>query len=337
MTDFFSQLFTDLTTADSLIVLFFLFGSFLIGLLSGVIAYRKKWKSAEKDAVQYKNELVSITAEKDTLSQKLITQAQAYEKLNESVLSSKSQLQIARQEYQQLQNQLADSQQENESLKEQLAALKTTNQLLTEKELQLQSEVQQLQQQVDHHLAIQEEQQTEITQLTKQNQSGTALGLARLELLERKILQLENKAPEIATGSDEISLTDINKRLLQLENENQDLKTALAQLQEGEEEIEVILDSPVVVQTEKELEKEIPEEYNFISSEEKSEAARLQAIDGIGPFIEEQLNSIGIFTFEQISLFDKQVIELVTDAIQFFPGRIERDDWKGQAAAFFGS
>jgi len=26
-------------------------------------------------------------------------------------------------------------------------------------------------------------------------------------------------------------------------------------------------------------------------------------------------------------------MNLVTDAIQFFPGRIKRDDWKGQAAS----
>ena len=54
-------------------------------------------------------------------------------------------------------------------------------------------------------------------------------------------------------------------------------------------------------------------------------------IKGIGPFIEGKLNEIGIYTFEQVSKFDKDFIELVTDAIQFFPGRIKRDNWVGQA------
>ncbi|MFC5045721.1 hypothetical protein ACFSTE_19395 [Aquimarina hainanensis] len=58
----------------------------------------------------------------------------------------------------------------------------------------------------------------------------------------------------------------------------------------------------------------------------------LKLINGIGPFIEEKLNSIGIYTFDQISRFTSQDIETVTELIQFFPGRIERDNWKKQAS-----
>ena len=61
----------------------------------------------------------------------------------------------------------------------------------------------------------------------------------------------------------------------------------------------------------------------------------LKKIVGIGPFIEEKLNNLGIFTFEQISLFDNKLSEVVTDAIEFFPGRIERDNWVGQARVLF--
>lgn len=57
----------------------------------------------------------------------------------------------------------------------------------------------------------------------------------------------------------------------------------------------------------------------------------LKQINGIGPFIEEKLNSIGIYTFEQISRFNDHDIETVTALIEFFPGRIKRDNWKGQA------
>ena len=57
----------------------------------------------------------------------------------------------------------------------------------------------------------------------------------------------------------------------------------------------------------------------------------LKLIKGIGPFIEKKLNSIGIYTFSQISKFSKQDIEDVTELIKFFPGRIERDDWVKQA------
>lgn len=58
----------------------------------------------------------------------------------------------------------------------------------------------------------------------------------------------------------------------------------------------------------------------------------LKLIHGIGPFIEEKLNRIGIYHFRQISAFDQATVEKVTNAIEFFPGRIERDNWMSQAA-----
>ena len=57
----------------------------------------------------------------------------------------------------------------------------------------------------------------------------------------------------------------------------------------------------------------------------------LKLIHGIGPFIEGKLNKIGIYHFRQISAFDQATIDKVTNAIEFFPGRIERDNWMGQA------
>ncbi len=57
----------------------------------------------------------------------------------------------------------------------------------------------------------------------------------------------------------------------------------------------------------------------------------LKRISGIGPFIEEKLNSIGILTFSQISRFTPEDEDKVNDVIEFFPGRIRRDQWVRQA------
>jgi predicted flap endonuclease-1-like 5' DNA nuclease len=57
----------------------------------------------------------------------------------------------------------------------------------------------------------------------------------------------------------------------------------------------------------------------------------LTAIKGIGSFLEKKLNGLGIYTYDQISHLDANLIEKLTAAIEFFPGRIERDDWVGQA------
>lgn len=84
---------------------------------------------------------------------------------------------------------------------------------------------------------------------------------------------------------------------------------------------------------EKVEEKTAPSSLNFESfgKADASQKDDLKKISGVGPFIEKKLNGIGIYTFDQISKFSKKDIDDVTDLIKFFPGRIERDDWVGQA------
>ncbi|MFK7946089.1 MAG: hypothetical protein AB8G11_00750 [Saprospiraceae bacterium] len=72
--------------------------------------------------------------------------------------------------------------------------------------------------------------------------------------------------------------------------------------------------------------------FPTISADDKDD---LKIISGVGPFIEEKLNSLGIFTYEQISSFDKKMVDLITNAIEFFPERIERDEWVKQAKTLF--
>lgn len=57
----------------------------------------------------------------------------------------------------------------------------------------------------------------------------------------------------------------------------------------------------------------------------------LTKIEGIGPYIEERLNKIGIYNYIQISKLELNDIRTITELIDFFPGRIERDNWVSQA------
>jgi len=57
----------------------------------------------------------------------------------------------------------------------------------------------------------------------------------------------------------------------------------------------------------------------------------LTRINGIGPYIEQKLNEIGIYNYQQISRFTDNDIRVLTELIDFFPGRIERDNWVEQA------
>jgi large subunit ribosomal protein L21 len=56
----------------------------------------------------------------------------------------------------------------------------------------------------------------------------------------------------------------------------------------------------------------------------------LTQISGVGPAIVDKLNAIGITSLEQIAAFSKEDIERVNGELNF-KGRIERDDWVGQA------
>ena len=64
------------------------------------------------------------------------------------------------------------------------------------------------------------------------------------------------------------------------------------------------------------------------------ERDNLQDIKGVGPFIEEKLNALGIYTFKQIANMNLEIEEQVNVAIEFFPGRIRRDEWAKQAYDF---
>jgi predicted flap endonuclease-1-like 5' DNA nuclease len=71
--------------------------------------------------------------------------------------------------------------------------------------------------------------------------------------------------------------------------------------------------------------------YNRIGIARKEEADDLTIISGIGGWIQEKLNALDIYTFRQISNFTREDVAAVTEAIEYFPGRIERDEWILQA------
>ena len=72
-----------------------------------------------------------------------------------------------------------------------------------------------------------------------------------------------------------------------------------------------------------------------ISPEDANEKDDLREIGGIGPAIEKKLNSLGINSFKQISELTVASSQQVSDAIKFFPGRIERDRWVEQASRLY--
>ena len=66
-----------------------------------------------------------------------------------------------------------------------------------------------------------------------------------------------------------------------------------------------------------------------------NDADDLKEIVGVGPFFERKLHTLGIFSFRQLANFTTEDVEKVSDIIEFFPDRIEREDWVGQAKQLY--
>ena len=70
----------------------------------------------------------------------------------------------------------------------------------------------------------------------------------------------------------------------------------------------------------------------MLDAPKDGQADDLKKISGVGPKLEETLNSLGIWHYEQVASLKKKDIAWVDERLRF-KGRIERDDWVGQAKA----
>lgn len=64
----------------------------------------------------------------------------------------------------------------------------------------------------------------------------------------------------------------------------------------------------------------------------QGEADDLTRISGVGPGLNDKLNGLGVYHFHQIAAWGAEEIAWMDEKLSF-KGRIERDDWIGQAAA----
>ena len=70
-------------------------------------------------------------------------------------------------------------------------------------------------------------------------------------------------------------------------------------------------------------------------AERPDEVDNLKRIKGIGPKMERILNDKGVYLFQQLANFSSSDVAWVNEAIDAFPGRIERDNWVAQAQSLY--
>lgn len=174
-------------------------------------------------------------------------------------------------------------------------------------------------------------QQTAHEDLTRANQDLTRAN-RKADALKKELSELDKeltKVKETGTeGSHPSPLMDsleneanaLRFRAKQLEFQNQELEETVRKLNH-ELEVSIALHSRKLVEP----------THPFVRPVTEEEKDDLTVIKGIGPFIEKRLNMVGIYTIKQISEFTPETIEQVTKAIEFFPNRMIRDNWVGQA------
>ncbi len=59
----------------------------------------------------------------------------------------------------------------------------------------------------------------------------------------------------------------------------------------------------------------------------------VKLIKGVAKVLEGRLHELGIFTFKEITTWNDEDMDRIDDSLGF-EGRIQRDDWQGQARQF---
>lgn len=306
----FQDLFTNFDTQDSYAILAIMFVALLFGMLIGFLLRATRIRKLKKELKEEKKKLSDSLLQNETL---LAQQVELEKKLKQAEYNlatytdkldelEKDKAKLLKDVYQVNQT-LEEAQTSNRDYVSTIATLKDDMIKLKLENSQLAKEVEEEDQQVDN--------------------------MAQMQSLYNATRQ---------------QLTTFESRLTHLDEENEVLKTELAQLKSAQEAaatVEVVeKPEPAILSFVDEpdsepdpdsltkIDKPVLNEKIIIEDHEKDD---LTLINGIGPFIEKKLNDIGIYTYQQISEFDAEKIEQVTRDVAYFPGRIEKDDWVGQA------
>lgn len=183
----------------------------------------------------------------------------------------------------------------------------------------------------------------------------------RIRELEEYITTLEEKNNRLQTDfiDNEKALMDCQAEKKKMELDNQSVEKLLVECQgklvAAEHELakkeinikdtkvketvkkEIQADKPISKQDiaiERIKEKASNIDFKRIGTSTEDEKDDLKLIKGVGPFIEKKLNALGIYTFKQIANFTDKDKDIVNEAIEFFKGRIKRDNWVEQAKDF---
>lgn len=305
-----SNLFSQFTARESIFILIVMLVAFLFGLLVGYLLRSRRVRALRRELKDKKKELADAQAEIESLREQLSLKDADLKKLGFSLQEAEAGVHRMEEEKEQLNKEVfmlkrqleegghsGDSyQQIIDDLNEEVAALQARNQELAS--------------------ALE----------AKSGQKGQGIlpvpvSSGRLDALERKMENLSHDNAELRSELQALKGGTLSRGITPEE------ATAYPEVHPMPG-----LPDATVIEEEPELRFSTQKPYMDKIREQVAERDDLTRIEGIGNFLEKQLNDFGVCTYEEISSWDSERIKQVTEAIGYFEGRIEKDKWVEQAA-----
>lgn len=169
--------------------------------------------------------------------------------------------------------------------------------------------------------------------------SETILARAR-ETFREDFLTVSRDNERLKAELDEFSRIKetLDAEILKLQSEKESIQNKLDQSKKEFSQLQLAkqkLESDQELVAQKSTSQSTTSERLPAAKTGKDEKDDLKVIKGIGHGIEKKLNQQGIYSYRQISEFTPDYIKKLTEAILFFPGRIERDRWVEQASKLY--
>ncbi|MCR9051115.1 MAG: helix-hairpin-helix domain-containing protein [Phaeodactylibacter xiamenensis] len=305
-----SNLFSQFTARESIFILIVMLTAFLFGLLVGYLLRNRRVRELRRELNDKKKELADAQAEIETLREQLSLKDADLKKLGFSLQEAEAGQQRLEEEKEQLNKEVfmlrrqleegghsGDSyQQIVDDLNDEVAALRSRNQELAN--------------------ALEA-----ASNNGGQMASAAVISPDRLDALERK---MDNLSHDNAALRSELK-TLVGGAV------SRGMATPEANIHPEVHPMPGLPDA-TVVEEEPELQFTNPKPFMDKIREQVAERDDLTRIEGIGNFLEKQLNDIGVYTYEEISSWDSERTQQVTETIGYFEGRIEKDKWVEQAA-----
>jgi len=318
----FSTFFNQFNSEDSIFILLFMLIAFFFGLLVGYILRSRRVMALRRELKDKKKELDEKQATIEALKEELALKEADVKRAGFAVQEAEARAERIEEEKANLHKQIYEVNQELESHKATNKAYEAT--------------IAKLQQQLSQTEASNQELSTTIEQ-----DGDDANELAEMQSVynatRSRLLALEERMDTLARENEELreSIEGVSSQQTVIPSSEVPMSSSPSVRERGIPSVHPMPGLPDAELVEEEpdtifmQDKPILDDKIRLDEQKKDDLSR---IDGIGPFLENKLNEVGIFTYEEISTWDSNRIAAITEAIGHFKGRIEKDDWVGQAA-----